>query len=260
MEPGDESSSPSSGNGEPAQQASEAKSGPSDAGAPAHTCLCGHRASAPSAELPPLPVITLTVAPTTGGQFELKVSKLETIDNLKKTISKRLKVPKERICLLWKDRYVLLFSWGLTLSARTAPRSAAAVRWWRTRDAGNTSRHAHMKRRPLGSVDTAPVEARGASRVPSLAFRRWCEGDGRGIVRRPGERESVRRPRSIEGAARGIERAESERRRERERSMLSLAGQPPLRAALFCPHVRSARASVSLVKLPLFSRVLRHTL
>ena len=76
------------------------------------TCLCGHRSSAvagsssASSELPPLPVISLTVAPTTGGQFELKVSKLETIDNLKKTISKRLKVPKERICLLWKDRYV----------------------------------------------------------------------------------------------------------------------------------------------------------
>lgn len=79
------------------------------------TCLCGHRSSAvpgssssssssSSELLPPLPVISLTVAPTTGGQFELKVSKLETIDNLKKTISKRLKVPKERICLLWKDR------------------------------------------------------------------------------------------------------------------------------------------------------------
>jgi hypothetical protein len=62
--------------------------------------------SSSSSMMDPLPVISLTVAPTTGGQFELKVSKLETIDNLKKTISKRLKVPKERICLLWKDRYV----------------------------------------------------------------------------------------------------------------------------------------------------------
>ena len=72
-------------------------------------CLCGHRSSSSSSSsssmMDPLPVISLTVAPTTGGQFELKVSKLETIDNLKKTISKRLKVPKERICLLWKDRY-----------------------------------------------------------------------------------------------------------------------------------------------------------
>lgn len=65
------------------------------------TCLCGGRAEAAAS------LLSLTVAPTTGGQFELKVSKLETIDNLKKTISKRLKVPKERICLLWKDRYII---------------------------------------------------------------------------------------------------------------------------------------------------------
>ena len=64
------------------------------------TCLCGHRVGS-SGE----PHISVTVAPTTGGQFEIKVSKSESIDSLKKTISKRLKVPKERICLLWKDRY-----------------------------------------------------------------------------------------------------------------------------------------------------------
>jgi len=50
--------------------------------------------------------VSVTVAPTTGGQFELKVALHETIDSLKKIISKRLKVPKERICLLSKDRYV----------------------------------------------------------------------------------------------------------------------------------------------------------
>ena len=81
------------------------------------TCLCGHRSSSSSTSgngpIDPLPIISLTVAPTTGGQFELKVSKLETIDNLKKTISKRLKVPKERICLLWKDRYVRLLYFTL---------------------------------------------------------------------------------------------------------------------------------------------------
>ena len=62
------------------------------------TCLCGHRVGSSGEP------ISVTVAPTTGGQFELSVSKLESIDSLKKTISKRLKVPKERICLLWKDR------------------------------------------------------------------------------------------------------------------------------------------------------------
>jgi len=65
------------------------------------TCLCGHRVGS-SGE----PHISVTVAPTTGGQFEIKVSKSESIDSLKKTISKRLKVPKERICLLWKDRHL----------------------------------------------------------------------------------------------------------------------------------------------------------
>lgn len=81
-------------------------------------CLCGHRLSSSSSSssmIDPLPVISLTVAPTTGGQFELKVSKLETIDNLKKTISKRLKVPKERICLLWKDRYTHRAHYGFIL-------------------------------------------------------------------------------------------------------------------------------------------------
>ena len=68
------------------------------------TCLCGHRVGS-SGE----PHISVTVAPTTGGQFEIKVSKSESIDSLKKTISKRLKVPKERICLLWKDRYTWYF-------------------------------------------------------------------------------------------------------------------------------------------------------
>lgn len=50
--------------------------------------------------------VSVTVAPTTGGQFELKVALHETIDSLKKIISKRLKVPKERICLLSKDRHL----------------------------------------------------------------------------------------------------------------------------------------------------------
>jgi hypothetical protein len=72
----------------------------------ASTCLCGDRVviSGSSGEAAPPPLISVTVAPTTGGQFELKVHKFETIENVKKTISKRLKVPKERICLLWKDR------------------------------------------------------------------------------------------------------------------------------------------------------------
>jgi len=86
------------------------------------TCLCGHRVGGASSSSSSSgePHISVTVAPTTGGQFEIKVSKSESIDTLKKTISKRLKVPKERICLLWKDRYIILhftsFTWPFFFS------------------------------------------------------------------------------------------------------------------------------------------------
>ncbi|GFG33862.1 hypothetical protein Cfor_11056 [Coptotermes formosanus] len=48
--------------------------------------------------------ITVRVTPTTGGQFDLQVAKTESVENLKKLISKKLKMPKERICLLHRDR------------------------------------------------------------------------------------------------------------------------------------------------------------
>ncbi|KAK9500154.1 hypothetical protein O3M35_001468 [Rhynocoris fuscipes] len=48
--------------------------------------------------------ITISVTPTTGGQFDLAVTKTDSIENLKKLISKKLKVPKERICLLHRER------------------------------------------------------------------------------------------------------------------------------------------------------------
>lgn len=57
---------------------------------------CGCKNSASS--------ITISVTPTTGGQFDLSVTKNDTIENLKKLISKKLKVPKERICLLHRER------------------------------------------------------------------------------------------------------------------------------------------------------------
>ena len=50
------------------------------------------------------PEITISITPTTGGQFDLTVDRNETIENLKKIISKRLKVAKERICLLHRER------------------------------------------------------------------------------------------------------------------------------------------------------------
>lgn len=48
--------------------------------------------------------ITITVAPTTGGTFDLSVQKNIAIENLKKVICKKLKVPKEKILLLHKER------------------------------------------------------------------------------------------------------------------------------------------------------------
>ena len=48
--------------------------------------------------------ITITITPTTGGQFDVTVGSHETVENLKKSISKRLKVAKERICLLHRER------------------------------------------------------------------------------------------------------------------------------------------------------------
>lgn len=58
----------------------------------------------PGCGLNDLDKITITVAPTTGGRFEISVQKNIAIENLKKVISKKLKVPKERILLLHKDR------------------------------------------------------------------------------------------------------------------------------------------------------------
>ncbi|XP_033337502.2 uncharacterized protein LOC117226856 isoform X1 [Megalopta genalis] len=48
--------------------------------------------------------ITISITPTTGGQFDLTVDRTDTIENLKKIISKRLKVAKERMCLLHRER------------------------------------------------------------------------------------------------------------------------------------------------------------
>ena len=48
--------------------------------------------------------LNITVAPFTGGPFEVKVSKMDTVDELKKVIARRLKVSKERIYLLYRER------------------------------------------------------------------------------------------------------------------------------------------------------------
>ena len=56
---------------------------------------------------PPLlsdPRICITVAPFTGGPFEVSVNKGDSVEELKRVIARRLKVSKERIYLLYRER------------------------------------------------------------------------------------------------------------------------------------------------------------
>lgn len=102
------------------QQQHQASSGCSGAGGGSSSCGCVQPATvlpqppAPGLALsglqqqqqqqPSDPSITISITPTTGGCFEITVDRGETVESLKKTISKRLKVPKERICLLYRER------------------------------------------------------------------------------------------------------------------------------------------------------------
>ena len=49
--------------------------------------------------------VNITVAPFTGGPFEVNISKMDTVEELKKLIARRLKVSKERIYLLYRERW-----------------------------------------------------------------------------------------------------------------------------------------------------------
>lgn len=51
--------------------------------------------------------IAVVVAPFTGGPFSVQVSRKDTVEDFKKVVAKRLKVLKDRICLLYRDRYVI---------------------------------------------------------------------------------------------------------------------------------------------------------
>lgn len=50
--------------------------------------------------------ISIHISPTTGGDFHLTVEPDITVDNLKKLVSKKLKVPRDRICLLFREKWV----------------------------------------------------------------------------------------------------------------------------------------------------------
>ena len=48
--------------------------------------------------------IAVMVAPFTGGPFSVQVSRKDSVEDFKKVVAKRLKVLKDRICLLYRDR------------------------------------------------------------------------------------------------------------------------------------------------------------
>lgn len=48
--------------------------------------------------------ITLNIQTTTGGNFSISVNGKNTVEHLKKVVSKKLKVAKDRICLLHRER------------------------------------------------------------------------------------------------------------------------------------------------------------
>ncbi|KAK9873153.1 hypothetical protein WA026_021386 [Henosepilachna vigintioctopunctata] len=51
--------------------------------------------------------ISVHVSPTTGGDFYLTVESDITVENFKKLVSKRLKVPRDRLSLLFRDKQLL---------------------------------------------------------------------------------------------------------------------------------------------------------
>lgn len=50
--------------------------------------------------------ITLNISTTTGGNFSVTVDTSQSVDQLKKSVAKKLRVSKDRICLLHRERYV----------------------------------------------------------------------------------------------------------------------------------------------------------
>lgn len=71
-------------------------------GATTQPLFAGGAAGGASAQSPNL--ISVTVAPFTGGPFTVTVSKKDSVEELKKAVAKKLKVLKDRICLLYRER------------------------------------------------------------------------------------------------------------------------------------------------------------
>lgn len=65
------------------------------------------------------PSMRVVIHTTTGAQYDLSVPVDETVEGLKRRLSQRLKVAKERLVLLHKETYVHLF----VLNEATEPQS-----------------------------------------------------------------------------------------------------------------------------------------
>uniref|UniRef100_A0A2M4BA91 Putative ubiquitin-like domain of midnolin n=2 Tax=Anopheles marajoara TaxID=58244 RepID=A0A2M4BA91_9DIPT len=82
---------------------------PSSITSPVESSLSASSAAATSSALlrfgcGPAGPLTLDVTTTTGGNFSIDINSEQTVEHLKKMISKKLKVSKDRICLLHRER------------------------------------------------------------------------------------------------------------------------------------------------------------
>ncbi|EAT40241.1 AAEL008015-PA [Aedes aegypti] len=101
----DKSGGGDSRDGGPSSSSSSSASSP----APQQTATvpaigCGSRSSSSSGTSSNTAPMTLNVTTTTGGSFSVLVDGENSVENLKKIISKKLKVSKDRICLLHRER------------------------------------------------------------------------------------------------------------------------------------------------------------
>lgn len=76
--------------------------------------------------------ISIHISPTTGGDFFVNIDPDSTVENLKKLVSKKLKVSRDRICLLYREKWVstmlqyLVFELSLYLFLRFLGNSTKA--------------------------------------------------------------------------------------------------------------------------------------
>ncbi|XP_055604928.1 midnolin homolog [Uranotaenia lowii] len=98
------SSSSASSSSPSTSSTSSSASGSSSSSTVPLGCGTGSGSSLAASAATPINAITLNVTTTTGGSFSIVVDGENSVENLKKIISKKLKVSKDRICLLHRER------------------------------------------------------------------------------------------------------------------------------------------------------------